>query len=87
MSNSIRQPRLRTVKHRHTVSRKHSRVIFFTQLTAVFNGISLIGLAMVLSDNFSITPRIALLLIAGGMFTLAIGLHLYMRDADEITKS
>lgn len=87
MSNSIRQPRLSKVKHKHAISRKHSKVIFFTQLTAVINGLSLIGLAMVLSDNFSITPRIALLMIAGGMFTLAIGLQLYLRDTNEITES
>jgi len=87
MSNSIGQPRPRSVNHKHAYPRKYNRVIFFVQLIAVINGISLIGLAMVLSDNFSITPRIALLMIAGGMFTLAIGLHLYTRDTNEITES
>ena len=81
MSNSIRQPRLRSVKHRNSDQRKR-KVIFFAQLVAVINGLSLIGLAMVLSDNFSITPRIALLMIAGGLFTLAIGLQLYVKDTE-----
>lgn len=82
MSNSIGQPRPRTVKHKHAYSRKHNKGIFFTQLSAVITGLSLVGLAFVLSDNFSITPRVGLLLIAGGLFTLAFSLHLYTRDTE-----
>ena len=82
MSNSIGQPRPRSVKHKHRYTRKHNTKIFFAQLTAVITGLSLVGLALVLSDNFSITPRVGLLLMAGGLFTLAFGLHLYTRDTE-----
>lgn len=82
MSNSIRQPRPRTVKHKHRVSRKQSRIISFAQLASIINGISLIGLAMVLPDNVSITPRVGMLMISAGLFTLAIGLQIYIKDSE-----